>query len=175
MEKDVLKLEFNNVFLSFYYEEVFISNKAELDEYKKWLMYALKAIDDFVILKKELYINLSLTSDEEIKEINAESRGKDKITDVLSFPMEENIRLGDYDDFLPELDVGDILICKSVCEKQAVEFEITYFEEFVHLFMHGFLHTWGYDHEKNEEEEKLMFDLEEKLVKKISEIKKADG
>jgi len=41
--------------------------------------------------------------------------------------------------------------------------------------MHGFLHVWGYDHEKNEEEEKLMFKLEENLVKKISEIKKADS
>ena len=86
--------------------------------------------------------------------------------------MEENIRKGDYDDFLPELDVGDILICKSVCQAQAKEFSISYFEEFVHLFMHGFLHVWGYDHELNEKEEKLMFDLEKQLVEKISEIKK---
>lgn len=170
MEKEVVKLNYKNVFCSFYYESSFI-DKSELPEYKQWINYALEAIEDFSEIDKELYINLSLTSDQEIQEINAESRGKDKITDVLSFPMEENIRKGDYDDFLPELDVGDILICKSVCEAQAKEFDITYMEEFVHLFMHGFLHVWGYDHEVNEEEEKLMFKLEEALVKKISLIK----
>jgi rRNA maturation RNase YbeY len=170
MEKEVVKLSFKNVFCSFYYESAFIK-KSELAEYKEWINYALEAIDDFSDLKKELYINLSLTSDQEIKEINQESRGKDSITDVLSFPMEENIRKGEYDDFLPELDVGDILICKSLCEAQAKEFKISYMEEFVHLFMHGFLHVWGYDHEINEEEEKLMTKLEEDLIKKISEIK----
>lgn len=170
MEKEVVKLSFKNVFCSFYYESAFIQ-KSELAEYKEWINYALKAIDDFSDLEKELYINLSLTSDQEIKEINQESRGKDSITDVLSFPMEENIRKGEYDDFLPELDVGDILICKSVCEAQAKEFKITYMEEFVHLFMHGFLHVWGYDHEASAEEEKLMTKLEEDLIKKISEIK----
>ncbi len=170
MEKEVVKLSYKKVFCSFYYETSFI-DKSEIGEYKKWIDYALKAIDDFSEIDKELYINLSLTSDQEIKEINEESRGKNSITDVLSFPMEENIRLGDYDDFLPELDVGDILICKSVCEAQAKEFNISYMEEFVHLFMHGFLHVWGYDHEINEAEEKLMFKLEEDLVKKISEIK----
>jgi rRNA maturation RNase YbeY len=170
MEKEVVKLSFKNVFCSFYYESAFIK-KDQLPEYKEWINYALKAIDDFSDLEKELYINLSLTSDQEIKEINQESRGKDSITDVLSFPMEENIRKGEYDDFLPELDVGDILICKSLCEAQAVEFKITYMEEFVHLFMHGFLHVWGYDHEISEEEEKLMSKLEEDLIKKISEIK----
>lgn len=170
MEKEVVKLSFKNVFCSFYYESTFIK-KSELAEYKEWINYALKAIDDFSDLEKELYINLSLTSDQEIKEINQESRGKDSITDVLSFPMEENIRKGEYDDFLPELDVGDILICKSVCEEQAKEFKISYMEEFVHLFMHGFLHVWGYDHEVSAEEEKLMTKLEEDLIKKISEIK----
>ena len=112
-------------------------------------------------------------SDAEIKEINDETRGKNTVTDVLSFPMEENIRKGDFDDFLPELDVGDILICKSVCEEQARDHNIGFMDEFVHLFMHGFLHCWGYDHELNDEEDKLMRGLEEKLVKKISEFKNA--
>ena len=75
MEKEVVKLEFNNIFLSFYYEEAFIKSKAELEEYKTWIMYGIKAIEDFVEInkEKELYINLSLTSEAEIKEINAET------------------------------------------------------------------------------------------------------
>lgn len=170
MEKEVFKIYFNKIYLRFYYEKSFL-NPVELAEFKTWLMYSIKAIDWFNKIDKELYINLSLVSNAEIREINEEARGKDVVTDVLSFPMEDSIRNGEFDDFLPELDVGDILICKSICEAQAKEFKISFIEEFVHLFMHGFLHVYGYDHELSDAEDKIMRDLEEGLVKKISEIK----
>jgi rRNA maturation RNase YbeY len=172
MEKELLELNFKNLNLNFYYQSNLVK-KSELADYQKWLRFALEAFHSFSQLKKDLWINLSLIDDEEMIEINSEHRGKEKVTDVLSFPMQDNIRAGDYDDFMEELEVGDILICKSVCEKQAKEFELSYMEEFVHLFVHGFLHVWGYDHEIDEEEEKLMFGLEEKLMLKISKIKKA--
>lgn len=173
MEKEVKKYDHNKVHVSFYYEPAFIKPGDELKEYRSWITWGMQAIESFIELDKDIYINLSLVSDAEIKEINDETRGKNSVTDVLSFPMEENIRKGDFDDFLPELDVGDILICKSVCEAQASEHNIGYMDEFVHLFMHGFLHCWGYDHELNEEEDKLMRSLEEALVKRISEFKNA--
>lgn len=171
MEKEVKKYDHNKIHVSFYYESSFIQAGDELKEYRQWINWTMQAIEDFVEIDKDLYINLSLVSDAEIKEINEETRGKNSVTDVLSFPMEDNIRKGEYDDFLPELDVGDILICKSVCEAQAKEFNISFFDEFVHLFIHGFLHTWGYDHELNEQEDKIMRELEEKLIKKVSEFK----
>ena len=120
---------------------------------------------------KPISINVSIAGDDELKDINREHRDKDKVTDVLSFPMQENMREGDYDDFMPLIELGDIIVCKSVCKEQADEFNISYFEEFVHLIVHGFLHVYGYDHELSEEEEKIMFDLEEMLVKSISKIK----
>lgn len=173
MEKEVKKYDHNKVHVSFYYESPFIKTGDELKEYRTWINYAMLAIESFVELDKDLYINLSLVSNAEMKEINEETRGKNELTDVLSFPMEENIRKGDFDDFLPEMDVGDILICKAVCEAQAEDYKISFFDEFVHLFMHGFLHCWGYDHELNAEEDKLMRGLEEGLIKKISEVKNA--
>ena len=117
-------------------------------------------------------VNLAIVNDEEIKSINKKYRNKDKVTDVLSFEF-----FAKNEFILPENKnyLGEIFISYPEAKRKAKEFNISYFEEFVHLFMHGFLHVWGYDHEKNEEEEKLMFKLEENLVKKISEIKKADS
>ena len=65
-------------------------------------------------------------------------------------------------------ELGDIFICREVALRQAKEFGISIEEEILHLFIHGFLHLCGYDHEISREEEKLMFGLEEKLLEKIS-------
>ncbi len=116
-------------------------------------------------------LDLSLCSEDEIKELNSEHRDKDKVTDVLSFPGYDSLRKGAEDLFIFEenLHFGDIVICREVCQKQAQEFAITYEQELVHLFVHGFLHLCGYDHEISEEEDKIHFSLEELLVKEIYE------
>ena len=120
--------------------------------------------------KYETTLNVNLVGDNEIKQINKQYRKKDKVTDVLSFPLQENLRGGKFDNFLEELELGDLFICDSVCAKQAEEFSLTYIEEFLHLVVHGFLHVCGYDHEISEAEEKTMEKLEEEI---LMEIKKA--
>jgi len=124
----------------------------------------------FDISKFHCSLNINLVGDEQIREINEEYRNKDKVTDVLSFPLQENLRGGDFDKFLEELELGDIFICDSVCEKQAIEFSLDYIEEFLHLAVHGFLHLSGYDHEISEAEETIMEKFEEQI---LLEIKKA--
>lgn len=124
--------------------------------------------EDLNVGDKTATLSINLCDDLTIRELNRDYRSKDKITDVLSFPMQENLRAGDFDKFLPELEIGDIFICNSVCKKQASEFSIEFYEEFIHLAVHGFLHLCGYDHEINEEEEKLMEKLEERLLNEIS-------
>ena len=116
-------------------------------------------------------VDLSLCDEEEIKTLNHEHREKNKVTDVLSFPGYDSLRKGAEDLFIFEENIhfGDIVICREVCEKQASEFEISYEQELVHLFVHGFLHLCGYDHEISDEEDKIHFGLEEKLVKEIYE------
>ena len=124
----------------------------------------------FEVDKYEYILNVNLVGDKEIRDINKQYRKKDKITDVLSFPLQENLRGGKYDNFLEELELGDLFICDSVCEKQAQEFSISYIEEFLHLSVHGFLHLCGYDHEVSEAEEKIMEAFEESI---LLDIKKA--
>ena len=82
-----------------------------------------------------------------------------KLTDVLSFPVYETLR-SNSESFIepgPVVHLGDIFICREVALRQAKEFKITFEEEFLHLFIHGFLHLCGYDHEMSKEEEELMF------------------
>lgn len=117
---------------------------------------------------KDTTLSINLCTDDKIVELNKEYRSKNKVTDVLSFPIQENLREELSDDFMPVMELGDIFICESVCREQANEFNLSFREEFIHLAVHGFLHLCGYDHEINDKEEKLMENLEEKLIKTIS-------
>ena len=82
-------------------------------------------------------------------------RQKDKPTDVLSFPMEDDIML------------GDIVISLDTAKNQAQEREINVDREVAFLFIHGLLHLLGYDHETSVEDEKEMFALQEEILKKL--------
>lgn len=111
-------------------------------------------------------LTVELCDDERMQELNREYRDKDKTTDVLSFPLFEDLRGGE-EYLIGEAELGDIFISAPVMEKQALEFEISPEQEFFHLMVHGFLHLCGYDHEINEDEEWLMEKLEKKLVDQI--------
>lgn len=100
-------------------------------------------------------ISLLLTDDETIRQLNKEYRNKDKSTDVLSFPMEDDIML------------GDIAISVDTAKRQAEEAEINFDRETAFLFIHGLLHLLGYDHETSQEDEAEMFALQEKILKKL--------
>lgn len=100
-------------------------------------------------------ISLLLTDDETIRQLNKEYRNKDKSTDVLSFPMEDEIML------------GDIAISVDTAKRQAEEAEINIDRETAFLFIHGLLHLLGYDHETSQEDETEMFALQEKILKKL--------
>ena len=121
-----------------------------------------------------LNLNLLLVDEPTIKQLNSEHRAKDKVTDVLSFPHQENLRGGEFSFFAPEEELGDIIICSEVCLKQAEEHGLSFDEEFLHLAVHGFLHIIGYDHEISESEEKLMENLEEKLLLQMKEKRSRD-
>ncbi|MCX6076690.1 MAG: rRNA maturation RNase YbeY [Campylobacterales bacterium] len=82
-------------------------------------------------------IELIITSNEEIREINKEHRNIDKDTDVLSFPYVE----------MPMSPLGSIVISSWHVEAKAKEFSHTSNNELALLFIHGLLHLLGYDHE----------------------------
>jgi len=106
-------------------------------------------------------ISITLTDNERIREINKEWRGKDKPTDVLSFPQDETIG---YEYRL----LGDVIISLSYAKAQAEEIGLTLKEEVLRLMIHGILHLLGYDHETNEEDAKIMFELQDKIFDKLT-------
>ncbi len=109
-------------------------------------------------------LSISLVDNETIQNINREWRGKDKPTDVLSFPLDEDTPSG-YKYRL----LGDVIISLPYAKKQAEEIGHSYKEEVLRLLTHGILHLLGYDHETSEEDAKVMFSLQDKIFSKISQ------
>lgn len=83
-------------------------------------------------------------------------------TDVLSFPMDE-LTPGTPDRTAPEGLLGDVVLCPSVAARQAAEAGHSAVEEMLLLTVHSILHLLGYDH-MEEDERKVMFDLQRKLL-----------
>jgi len=88
-----------------------------------------------------------LTGTEEIRRMNRDYRGKDSVTDVLSFPAEEGEAL-----LAPPGFLGDIMICYERAAQQAETFGHSRIRELAFLAVHGMLHLMGYDHMQPEEE-----------------------
>ncbi len=87
-------------------------------------------------------LSIVLTDDREIQKLNADYRGKDKPTDVLSFPLLEGAGEKHTQGLL-----GDIVISIPTAKRQAKEFGVSEKEELLRLLIHGCLHLLGYDHE----------------------------
>jgi probable rRNA maturation factor len=100
-------------------------------------------------------IELIITTNDEIKEINKEYRNVDKPTDVLSFPYEE----------MPMSPLGSIVISSEFVEAKAQEFGHSVNDELLLLFIHGMLHLLGYDHEVDNGEMRYK---EKELIEKFN-------
>lgn len=115
-------------------------------------------------------VSLLICGDIRIQQLNRDYRNKDKATDVLSFPAHENLRkISPAED---DVFLGDLAISIPTARRQAKEFNITVWDEFIHLYFHGLLHLLGYDHEISDKEEKLMQKWEDRAVALISDKKK---
>jgi probable rRNA maturation factor len=159
-----------------YQSSVKFTPKEERDLHK-WLEMAGETLEYLFKKKiipvkklKSLEVSLLICGDSRIRELNREHRNKDKVTDVLSFPAQEDMRHALFND--SSLFLGDLAICHPQTKRQAKKFNIRYMDEFIHLFFHGVIHLMGYDHEISEEEEVMMQKWEEAALKKFSEIKK---
>lgn len=125
----------------------------------------------------EAEVNLLITDDEAIHEINMEQRNIDRATDVLSFPIFQYDVPGDFDQveemgaecFNPEtgeLMLGDIVISLDHLIAQAESYGHTRYRELAFLIAHSMLHLIGYDH-MTSEEEKVMFEKQEKVLSEL--------
>jgi probable rRNA maturation factor len=102
-------------------------------------------------------ISVRLTTDDEVHALNKQYRGKDKPTNVLSFPMVQPDLLDtvsqNSDD--GELLLGDIVLAYGVCAAEAAERGISTADHATHLLVHGTLHLLGYDHMTDDEAESM--------------------
>ena len=111
-----------------------------------------------------LSASILFASDEDVRALNAEWRGKDKPTNVLSFPMLERSDLIDLAPSGPPELLGDIALAFETCAREAEEKGISVEDHAAHLIVHGLLHLAGYDHETGDEDAEAMEALEIKAL-----------
>ena len=128
---------------------------------KKIIKLLTKTINKEFDIKSKHIVSFIITDDAGIHQINKEYRNIDSPTDVISFAgidSEESREL--------PFELGDIFINKDRVVSQAIDYGHSEKREFAFLVTHGMLHLLGYDH-MNEEDEKVMFDLQDKILEKV--------
>ena len=112
---------------------------------------------------KESIFTIIFVTPEEIHELNKQYRGVDRVTDVISFALEDA-----HDVSLSDVRVlGDIYICIDRMKEQAIEYGHSETRELSFLTVHGLLHLLGYDHQTKEDEE-VMFGIQRKILSDLN-------
>ena len=132
----------------------------------------IEAALDYENCPYEVEVNLLLTMNDEIQEMNQNFRQIDRATDVLSFPMIDYEEAGNFDfledvmdAFHPEsgeLMLGDIVISKEKVISQAEEYGHSVEREYAFLIAHSMLHLFGYDH--MEDDERIVMEVKQKEI-----------
>ena len=129
-------------------------NILELDFLNNYIKYVVNKLDI-----NDAIFNIIFVSDEKIHEINKTYRGVDRVTDVISFALEDGEDIKNN----PIRVLGDIYIAIDVAYLQAEEYGHSKIREVCFLATHGLLHLLGYDH-MNEDDEKIMFDKQREIL-----------
>ena len=150
--------------------EIFLSDEQEKlaapEDMEQLIEMCTRAALEEEQIEEDAQVSVTLVDNEVIREINNEHRGIDKATDVLSFP------LGDEDSFDTDPEtgailLGDIVISLERAKEQAEEYGHSYRREVAFLITHSLFHLLGYDHVDSEEDEKLMFGKQDKVLEKL--------
>lgn len=112
---------------------------------------------------EDAYLSVIFVNNKEIQKINKEYRDIDRVTDVISFALEDN-----HEKIIGDRILGDIYISIDKMKEQAIEYGHSEKRELSFLCCHGLLHLLGYDHVKTKEEEKIMFDLQDKILSSLN-------
>ena len=140
--------------------EIALDADEEWDCSRSWSELARKAAEaaiaesafpELAESDRPVELSVTLTSDEHVRELNAKWRKKDKPTNVLSFPMADELDLGRANVSAMELLLGDIVLAHGVCEAEAAEKGVPLQQHATHLMVHGTLHLLGYDHHYDSE------------------------
>ena len=138
----------------------------------EWAALAERALSatarvERAIANPRLSTSLLFTSDEEVHALNREWRGKDKPTNVLSFPMLEREELLDLAAEGPPEMLGDLALAYGTCEREAAGKGIPLADHAAHLIVHGLLHLAGHDHVESDAQAEAMEALEIAALAKL--------
>ena len=124
---------------------------------------AVKIFSENFKISRNFHFTVHSLNESESKKLNQKTFNKNKPTDVLSFPLYNDIEaINQLDESMHE-DMGDMFICRNVIKKNAEIYDKDFVEELQYIVIHGLLHLIGYSHEKND---KLKM-YETQLMKKI--------
>lgn len=163
--------------------ELIIENEQNKEEFTTEISSLIQTVCEKVMESEECdfdaQISLTLTDNENIRQINNEHRGIDRPTDVLSFPMLEFDENGDiienefeYDEDMIML--GDIVISMERAREQSIEFGHSFTRELAFLTAHSMLHLLGYDHVDDEEGERIMCQKQDAVLGELGITRDAD-
>ena len=127
------------------------------------LIKAVKTFSEQFRISENFYFTLHSLGENESKDLNKKTFNKNTATDVLSFPLYNNINMINQLDANMSEDMGDMFICRNVIKKNAKIYEKELIEELQYIVIHGLLHLIGYSHEKNDK----LKTYETVLMKKI--------
>jgi probable rRNA maturation factor len=126
-----------------------IESLPSIDQFRHWVESSL--LQSFASLEQTIRV----VTEAESQALNGQFRGKDKPTNVLSFPSD--------DDYLEYDCLGDLVICAPVVESEALSQSKTRDAHWAHMVIHGMLHLQGLDHQ-NDQEAQEMEALEIKIL-----------
>lgn len=125
--------------------QIAVENEQGLPTEQDIQLWLDKTIPQF---QENAELTVRIVDTEESHQLNHDYRGKDKPTNVLSFPFE--VPAGMEFDLL-----GDLIICRQVVEKEAEEQNKPLLAHWAHMVVHGSLHLLGYDHIEDDEAEEM--------------------
>lgn len=148
--------------------EIIFDDRQEFKKLEDSIMENIKAVMKECLAYEgysdDYEVSLSFVTNDEIKELNNNFRGIDKVTDVLSFPM---LTDDEFDIEYEEESLGDIVISVERASEQAEEYGHSLEREICFLVCHSMFHLLGYDH-MEEDEAKDMHAREEAVLQKLS-------
>lgn len=118
-----------------------------------WLEFALNNLD-----RQSSEVSVRIVDEEEIKALNAQYRGKESATNVLSFPAGISVEEVEF--------LGDIVICNRVVKLESDQYGRGFADRYAHMLIHGLLHLLGFDH-MEEAERTRMEHMETDLLSKL--------
>ena len=146
-----------------------VNNLTKRDIDKNFVKKILKRVLEGEGIEEEVELSIAFVGPSRMRNLNSQYRGKNRVTDVLSFPEKEILfeKFGKHNQKKVK-GLGEIVLCPRRVLKNSKNFSRTFEKEMAFCLIHGLLHLLGYEHEKEEKEAK---DMEKKQNFYLNKVK----